>query len=267
MTHLAPTDTLYVALLCYGAGTVVALASLFTRDARPQRAALVLMIAGFAAHTFWIGTICVRTGHPPLTNLPETCAFMAWTIFAVELVLYLRYRVQAASFFVYPLVFILLAVAAVVGEPFAHLDPSLRSSLFTTHMLLSTVGVAALLIGLAFTLLAFVQDRALKSKRRGALWDMIPSLSVCKMVGYRALAIGFSIYTLGLIAGVIWSYRTTADLMVPSVKEIGAIVAWIFFAILLQSFINGAYRSPRTVFFSACAFVATMVAVLGIARG
>ena len=129
------------------------------------------------------------------------------------------------------------------------------------------MGVAALFIGLAFTLLAFVQDRALKSKRRGALWDMIPSLDVCNKVGYRALAIGFSIYTIGLIASVMWSYRTTADLLVPSAKEIGAVVAWIFFAILLQTFITGAYRARRTIFLSACAFAATLVAILGIAHG
>jgi len=267
MTLTGPMVTLHTALLCYALGTLVALASLFTRDKRPQLTALIIMMAGFVAHTIWIGTICVRTGHPPLTNLPEAAAFMSWTIFAVELGLYIRYRVYAASFFVYPLVLLLLALAAVVGEPFAHLDPSLRSSLFTTHLLLSTVGVAALLIGLAFTLLAWAQDRALKSKKRGALWDLIPSLSVCKIVSYRALAIGFSIYTVGIIAGVIWSYRTTADLMAPSPKEIGAIVAWIFFAILLQSFITGAYRSRRTIFISVGAFVATLVAILGISHG
>jgi len=87
------------------------------------------------------------------------------------------------------------------------------------------------------------------------------------MVSYRALAIGFSIYTLGLIAGVMWSYRTTADLLVPNAKEIGAIVAWVFFAMLLQSFISGVYRARRTVVISACAFIATMVAILGIAHG
>ena len=267
MTLTDPMVTLHIALLCYALGTLVALASLFTRDKRPQLTALIIMIAGFVAHTVWIGTICVRTGHPPLTNLPETAAFMSWTIFAVELGLYIRYRVYAASFFVYPLVLLLLALAAVVGEPFAHLDPSLRSSLFTTHLLLSTVGIAALLVGLAFTLLAWAQDRALKSKKRGALWGLIPSLSVCKLVSYRALAIGFSIYTVGIIAGVIWSYRTTADLMAPSPKEIGAIVAWIFFAILLQSFITGTYRSRRTIFISVGAFVATLVAILGISHG
>src|SRR5256885_16776840 len=108
-----------------------------------------------------MGPICVRTHPPPLTNLPETAAFLSWTTFVVELVLLFRYRVHAAAFFVYPLVLMLLTVAAVVHEPFAQMNPSLRSGLVTTHGLLFTVGVAALLVGLAFPTLAYGPGRAL----------------------------------------------------------------------------------------------------------
>src|SRR5437867_8882857 len=171
------------------------------------------MLGGWVSHTVWIGTICMRTGHPPLTNLPEAASFVAWTVFLAELALFFRYRVHAAAFFVYPLVLMLLTISAVVHEPFAQMDPALRSGLFTAHVLLSTVGVAALLVGLAFSTLAFVQDRSLKSKQRGALWEWIPSLNVYRTLSYRTLAVGFSIYTLGILAGILWSYRTTAELI------------------------------------------------------
>jgi ABC-type uncharacterized transport system permease subunit len=263
----APTSILYAALALYALGTLVALGSLFTQAKRAQVTALVVMIAGWVAHTIWIGTICARTGHPPLTNLAETSAFMAWTVFAVELLLWIRYRVYAAAFFVYPLVLILLTISALAGENFVALDPELRSSVFTAHLLLSTVGVAALLIAIAFTSLAYLQDRALRAKTRGPLWQWIPSLSVCKLVSYRALAIGFSIYTIGLLAGVLWSYRTTAGLMEVRTKQIGAVVAWVLFAALLQSYTSGAFRARRTMFISVCAFAATLVAILGIDRG
>ncbi|HUP48302.1 MAG TPA: cytochrome c biogenesis protein CcsA [Thermoanaerobaculia bacterium] len=259
-------DTLYVALAFYALGTVTVLASLVVKTRRLQHVALLLMIGGFAAHTMWIGTICARTGHPPLTNLAELTAFLSWTVFAVELGLWIRYRVYAAAFFVYPLVLLLLTLSAVVGEPFADLDPALRSTLFTAHILLTTLGIAGLLIGLAFSILATAQDRALRSKHRGPLWDWIPSLNVCKLVTYRALAIGFGVYTIGLIAGVMWSYRTTAGFMDLRVKQVGAVVAWMFFAALLQSYISGAFRGRRTVYISAGAFVAIIVAILGIAR-
>jgi ABC-type uncharacterized transport system permease subunit len=259
-----PANSLYIALAAYALGTLAALASLFIRERRMQHAGLVLMIAGFVAHTVWIGTICARTGHPPITNLPETASFIAWVVFAIELALWIRYRVYAVVFFVYPLVLMLLTVSAVVGENFAALDPELRSNLFTAHLLFSTVGVAGLFIGLAFGLLALLQDRALKTKTRGRLWDLIPSLDVCKTVSYRALATGFSIYTIGLVAGVLWSWRTEAGADVFRIKQISAVIAWILFAILLQAYVTDTYRRRRTIFVSAAAFVATVVAMLGI---
>jgi ABC-type uncharacterized transport system permease subunit len=48
------------------------------------------------------------------------------------------------------------------------------------------------------------------------------------------------------------------------VKQLGGIAAWILFAVLLQSFISGAYRPRRTAVISVCAFVAIVVAMLGI---
>ncbi len=264
---ISPNVTLYVALAFYAAGTLAALLSLFTHEKWTQNAGLAAMIAGFASHTIWIGTICRLTGHPPLTNLAEASSFVGWVVFAVELVLFLRYRVHAAAFFVYPLVLILLTISAVVREPFAKLSPALRSNLFTAHILSTTVGIAGLLIGLAFSYLAYAQDRSLREKTRGRLWEWIPSLSVCKLVSYRALAIGFSIYTVGIVTGVLWSYRTNVGLMELHIKQIGAVVAWVLFAVLLQSYISGAFRGRRTVVISACAFIAILVAILGIHHG
>ena len=262
--RFAPTDTLYVALACYALGTLTAFISLFLQEKRLQHTGLILMIGGFAAHTMWIGTICARTGHPPITNLPEATSFIAWVVFAIELGLWIRYRVYAASFFVYPLVLLLLCLSAVVGENFAVLDPGLRSNIFILHLLMSTLGTAGLFIGLAFGLLALLQDRALKNKTRGRLWDWIPSLDVCKTVSYRALSIGFVIYTIGLLAGVLWSYRTSAGFADLRVKQIGAITAWILFGILLQSYVADTYRRKRMLFVSAGAFVSIVVAMLGI---
>lgn len=262
--NVTSTLSLYLALGGYALGTLAALVSLFVRVKRLQYVGLLAMIVGFAAHTVWIGTICARTGHPPITNLPEALSFVGWLVFAFELGLWIRYRVYAASFFVYPLVLLLLTVSAVVGEDFATLDPELRSNVFTAHLLFTTVGVAGLFIGLAFGLLAMLQDRALKNKTRGRLWDWIPSLDVCKNVSYRALAIGFSVYTIGLLAGVIWSYRTDLGFMELRVKQIGAVTAWILFGTLLQSYVANTYRRPRTIFISAGAFVAIVVAMLGI---
>ncbi|HVT44112.1 MAG TPA: cytochrome c biogenesis protein CcsA [Thermoanaerobaculia bacterium] len=258
---------LYIASLFYLLGTLAVLLSLMLRSRRLQHIALVSMVAGFVAHTVWIGVICTRTGHPPLTNLPETAAFIGWTILLVELFLFIRYRVHAAAFFVYPLVLMLLSISLVVGEPFAHLDEAQRSNLFTSHLLLTTVGIAGLLIGLAFMILAQIQERALKMKHRGRLYDWIPSLRVCELVSYRALSIGFAIYTIGLLAGVLWAYRTSPGVFSLRAKEIGALVAWVLFAVLVQAHVSGTYRTQKNAVVGAAAFVSILVAIFGIQHG
>ena len=48
------------------------------------------------------------------------------------------------------------------------------------------------------------------------------------------------------------------------VKQVGAVTAWILFGVLLQSYVSNTYRRKRTIFISAGAFVAVVVAILGI---
>ncbi|MGA7617143.1 MAG: cytochrome c biogenesis protein CcsA [Thermoanaerobaculia bacterium] len=258
--HLA----LYATIVFYGAATVSVFISLFNRDEKLQKLGLGLVATGFVTHTVWIGSICSRTLHPPLTNLPETTAFIGWLVVVAQLFLYFRYRVYAASFFVYPLLVILITVPAIVRDPLATMDPALRSNVFIGHLLLTMIGLAALLIGLAFTILYQVQERAIRLKRRGRLYQWIPSLRVCDVLGYRLLASGFVIYTLGLGAGILWSYRTTAGAFSLRAKEIGALTAWVMFAAILQTYISGSQRARRVLILSAFAFISITIALLGI---
>lgn len=263
---MSPSFPLYLALSLYGLGTLIVLGSLVLRAHGGQRAATILMGLGFLAHTVWIGVICSKSGHPPITNLPETTSFIAWTLLGVKLILWLRYRVDAASFLIYPLVFLLLGISAVVHERFQPLAADLRSNIFIVHLLLTTVGIAALLVGVGFTVLYQVQERSLREKKRGALWEWIPSLRVCDLVSYRALSIGFAIYTVGIVAGILFSYRTSATTYSPGVKEYGALAAWVMFAALLQSYIAGSYRARRTLVIAAAAFLSILISLLGIAH-
>jgi ABC-type uncharacterized transport system permease subunit len=263
---MSPSLPLYLALALYALGTLTVLGSLVFRAHAWQRVATIMMGVGFISHTIWIGTICSKTGHPPITNLPETTSFIAWTLLLVKIVLWLRYRVDAASFLIYPVVFLLLGISAVVQETYHPLEPELRSNIFIAHLLLTTVGIAALFVSVGFAVLYQIQERSLRAKTRGALWEWIPSLKVCDLVSYRSLTIGFAIYTVGLVAGILFSYRTATTAYAPGIKEYGAILAWIMFAGMLQSYIAGSYRAPRTLVMAAVAFVSIFVSLLGIAH-
>ena len=259
---------LYTATALYGIGSSIAIAGMFARSRKAvQDVAFAVMAIGFVTHTLFIGTVCVRTGHPPLLNLAEVASFIAWTLLLIDVVLYVTKRVDATAIVVYPLAFALLLVAAIAGDPFAPADASHRAPLFTAHVLLSTVGIALLFIGFGFSILATVEHRSLKGRKQGRLWESIPSLAICTWLSDRALATGLVVYTAGVAAGLIWSVRTDAGLRDWGAKQTGAIVAWALFTLVVQSHFTGILRARRTTLaLSAVAFVAMVISIFGIAH-
>ncbi|MGK2859167.1 MAG: cytochrome C assembly family protein [Thermoanaerobaculia bacterium] len=267
MTTVSPNLALYLSIAIYAVAAGLVFLSLLTRRESLQRFSTAAVMGGFVTHTIWIGTICSTTHHPPLTNLPEAASFLAWLLVVVELALLFRYKVQAAAFFVYPLVVILLATAAIVSEPFSPPTPDQTSKIFIGHLLLTLVGIAALLIGLAFGALYQMQDRAMKAKKRGALYDWIPNLRVLDLVSYRSMVFGFAIYSAGILAGVLYAYNRHGALTSFSAKEVGALVAWVAFAAILQSHLSGTFRTRKTAGVALVAFLAIVVSIFGIDRG
>ena len=262
------TSLLYTATALYGIGTSIAIGGMFARSRRAaQDVAFAIMAIGFVAHTMFIGTVCIRTGHPPLLNLGEVASFIAWTVLLIDGVLYVTKRVDATAIVVYPLAFALLLVAAIAGDPFAPADASHRAPLFTAHVLLSTVGVALLFIGFGFSILATVEHRSLKARTQGRLWESIPSLAVCTWLSDRSLATGLVIYSAGVAAGLFWSMQTNAGLRDWGAKQTGAIVAWALFTLVVQSHFTGILSARRTTLaLSAVAFIAVVISIFGIAH-
>lgn len=258
LTMMAATIALYAT------GAVLALAALNGRSARLETVGTWTMVAGLVAHTVWIGTICARTGHPPLTNLPEIATFLSWTVLVLALLLRLRFRVDAAAFFVYPAVLLLVIVSALIAGRYDPLEEAVRSKLFVTHLLLTTLGMAGLLLGAVFTWLYHLHQHSLRTKRRNRLYDWIPSLKMCDDLSFRGLAVGFSLYTGGILAGALWAYRTVGEPMSLRGKELGAIAAWLLFAVLLRSYTSGSFRLRRNLVISVAAVACLAVALTGI---
>lgn len=264
MSEMLVLPTLVATLVLYASGALLALVALNGRSTRLETVATWIMAGGLVTHTVWIGTICARTGHPPLTNLPEIAAFLSWTILLVALVLRLRFHLDAASFFVYPLVLLLMTVAALIGERYEPIEGAARSQLFVAHLLLTTLGMAALLLGAVFTWLYHLHQHSLRTKRPSRMYEWIPSLRLCDYLSFRGLAIGFTLYTCGIIAGVLWAYRTVGEPMSLRAKELGAIAAWLLFAALLQSYMNGSFRMRRNLVLSFVAVASLAMVLTGI---
>lgn len=95
----------------------------------------------------------------------------------------------------------------------------------TTYALLTVAAVA----GTA----AFLQDRALKSKRPGRLSGALPSMLAAEAVEIRLLSLGALVLACGLATGMALEYFATGRLLVPDHKTVLSLATFAVVLVLL----------------------------------
>jgi ABC-type transport system involved in cytochrome c biogenesis permease subunit len=254
--HTATSVIYLAAALLAGAGMALA-------SARLTRAAVAALVVGALVHALAFAAFHREGSPPPLTDLPASVSLMAWLGVVFFLALMRRARLQSLVGAV--------ASAACAGAFFAawRLPHSEHAPLVGSawwphvHILLASAGLALLgLAGLA-GLVFLLEDRRLKAKRGHAPRLRPPSLEGLDRVNAAALATGFPLLTIGVATGAMWVYGETGRYWSASAHEIGSLLAWFVYAVLLAGRF-GLHRAARE---SAAASVAGFALLLFVVVG
>ncbi|MBL4692692.1 MAG: cytochrome c biogenesis protein CcsA [Magnetovibrio sp.] len=95
------------------------------------------------------------------------------------------------------------------------------------HIVISVATYALVTISAVAALAAFLQDRALKTKRPTKLTHKLPSVADCGSMTVRLLGWGEAILGLGLITGMAAEYKVRGTLLVFDHKTILSILAFV----------------------------------------
>jgi len=108
------------------------------------------------------------------------------------------------------------------------------------HILISVVTYALVTIAAVAALAAFVQERALKTKRPTALSRLLPSVAESEALLVRLLIIGEVVLGLGLATGIATQYQETGVFIHWDHKAILSLTAFAVIGALLSAhFISG----------------------------
>jgi ABC-type transport system involved in cytochrome c biogenesis permease subunit len=233
--------------------------------ARPAllRVAVGALAAGAIAHGASFSLLHTQIPTPPLTHLPSALSFMSWVGTVAFLLLAWRARLTGLVALVAPLS--CLGVAAAVFSNPATVDPGAAEagSIPHAHVLLASAGLGLLglagLAGLSF----LVEHRRLKRKRPfhgGTSW---PSLEALDRAGAFAVAAGFPLLTLGVLAGALWQHADTGTYFSGSPHETFCLLAWAVYGALATVRLA---RQPaaRCALSSLAGFALLWIAVLGV---
>ncbi len=240
-----------------------AVAGLGLRVSAAQRAATGLLAAGAAVHAVAFWQLHTLTPTPSLTELPLAASLMAWLMVVAFLALLTRVRGLALSALVAPAAFLGAFAGAIWLRIRTGSEAQLHPVLAHLHVVLASAGFALLAIAGAAGALYLVHHRAIKAKRAVAV-SALPSLEALERTNTGALALGFTLLTLGVLTGVLWVLESEGRLWAGGLHANATLFAWGLYAMIAIARFGLHESARRTALKSALAFGLLLVSVVGL---
>jgi cytochrome c-type biogenesis protein CcsB len=165
-----------------------------------------------------------------------------------------------------PFPFIIMAYASLNSSEIQPLVPALQSNWLISHVVTCFVGYAAFAVsfGVSFLYLFKVNAENRASKKGHSFMDFLPSSDLLDEVGYKTIAIGFPLLTIGIITGAFWANVAWGTYWSWDPKETWSLIVWLIYAAYLHARITKGWRGKKAALLSIVGFSATLFCYLGV---
>jgi len=253
-----------IALAVQAVGVALATLGELRRRAALANAGAAFLAVAWALELAGVA-VSVASGAIPLRNGPEYMLTLGFLVLTLHLALWFRSRISAAAL-VLPAVSELMLLVGFALQGGREVGTMPTRGWFVFHTTIATMGVAALAVAFAMSLLFLVKERALKEKRSLAVLERLPALESLDRLGFQALLYGFPLLTLGIATGMVYSAAIHDRIWLWGLKEIFPVLAWIVFAIILWARFAGGVRGRRSAILVIAGFALALLTFVGMVR-
>jgi ABC-type uncharacterized transport system, permease component len=245
-------------LAAYVVAAIHAILAFVNKRRTLERVSLFALAIGFTLHTVSLIIDWAQDGRYPLFGIRETLSFLAWTLAATYGLTLFRYRtLLALGSFTLPLIAILTFLASIARDNSATGVVEVGAGaawLFPVHTTLLLFAYASFFVVFAASVMYLLQERELKLKTFSAIFHRLPSLSTVNEIATSAAGIGFTLLTLGLMAGMVWSSSRDGRLWHNDPKEIFAALTWLLYLGLILYRSTAQWRGRRAAWLGVAGF-------------
>ena len=210
----------------------------------------------------------MEAGHVPVTNASSAISTFVWLLALAYLYTEMTTDERAMGTFILPL----LVGAADSFRCFTHgvedRAPVLQGPLFGLHvssLLFAYASFAlACVIGVTYVLLF----KEIKAKHLGFFYARLPSLQVLDTMNQRAIVVGWTFLTIGIVVGTIWAGQAQAyaagDPRVQAMslrirRSSVAILCWAVYSFEVFAARRMGWGGRRTAYLSALGFAIVLL--------
>jgi cytochrome c-type biogenesis protein CcsB len=253
-----------LALTCYFAAALIGITELFKDSKTTAKIALLSALTGFSLHTISIIYRYVTAGHIPITNPHEATSFFAWCIVLIFFFLQYRYKISLLSSFIMPIVFLLMLTSSMLSREIKPLSPALQSYWLGIHTVFAFLGNAAFALAFGIGLMYLVQERYVKTKNLGSLFERLPSLQTLDEINYRLISFGFPLFSLAMVTGAVWAGTAWGSYWNWDPRATWSLITWFIYAIILHARLVAGWRGRRAALLSMIGFLTIIIAFFGV---
>ena len=260
---------LYFAAMALYVGGMFAYFAYFSYRTKALRwLGIALIVPGAGIQLGAIVTRGFADGHYPLANMYEYSSMLALVAVTAFLLMTIRWPVASLGGGV-----ALFVVVALMGigyglyqspEP---LVPALQSYWLKIHVTSMMASSGILVSSFVFAALYLVKDRSanVKSWLHGTVAAArLPSLETLDRLTFRAILLGFPIWTFGTMAGAIWGEHAWGRWWGWDPKETWAAITWMIYAIYLHAHTLRTWRGRRTTLVATAGFVSILITLYAV---
>jgi ABC-type transport system involved in cytochrome c biogenesis permease subunit len=219
--------------------------------------------ASVVSHLAFIGTNWAVLGTVPAADIHQALAVMSLLVTLAFLVTARwRQRLRVLGAFITPIT-LLLFMGAAFRRGVGPVPETVRSALLPIHVGVNVLGLAAFALAFAAALAYLLQERQVRRKNLGALFQRLPALDQLDSLGLRAVLVGFPLLTVGVVTGTIWAVRVHSSAFALTAAQGFALLAWLLFATVLLLRVAAGWRGRKAAIGTALGFLCTMAGLAG----
>jgi len=255
----------FLVLIGYFLGAILYLLGIVAGRPRLRRLGSLTTLAGFVLHSADLAVLLALEGRIALASGGFYVSLLAWSLLVIFFLLWWRARLESLGLLAAPLaLFLFLSSQAATGSR-VPLPGLLGGLFFGLHIGALFLAIALLAMACGAGVAYLHLERKIKTKTKVAGFaKTLPSLATCDAVNRWAVAVGFPLYTIGLLAGFTWAHFTWHRTFSCDPKEVTAIAIWLLFAFLFHQRLFLGWRGRKTARLAIWIFVLSLVSMLCI---
>jgi len=246
--------------IAYTLAAALYLVSLVRGTEGPGRYAARVLMAAAALHIAYL-TADTFGDKPPMHGIAQTLTFLSLGIVLAFLLARLRGKgIDILGAFLTP-VALLFLMGAGVGRSVEAVSTEVRSTLLPFHIAVNALGIVAFALAFGAASAYVIQERMLRRKKLGGIFQRLPPLHVLDTFGLRSVSIGFPLLTVGILSGAFWVDPVHRFEISP--MHGFALASWVFFAGVLLLRLAAGWRGRRAAYGTIMGFICALGVLIG----